>query len=262
MENTEGINFLYVLFFGTLAMFMLAFTLISFVLVHQRRVIRHQRAMQDKDEQMQIELLRATIQSQEDEQRRIAADLHDDVGILLVALKLKVMQVGGLIQENDIDTALADEVVAEMITVVDRVRDISHQMLPPDLEKHGLAQTLERVCNKIKGQRFTVKFGVSPDYVPVDPAIELALYRVTMELLNNVIKHSSATIAEVQLKQKDGELKLVISDNGKGFDVNKMHEQAGLGLKNIQGRLKAINAEFIFNSSTAGTIVTIRVKDI
>jgi two-component system NarL family sensor kinase len=134
--------------------------------------------------------------------------------------------------------------------------------LPADLDKLGLAEALERVCNNIGAQRLSVKFSATHNYVPAQADIELALYRVTMELLNNIIRHSGATVAEVRLKQEEREIELVISDNGTGFDLNKMHERPGLGLKNIQGRLKAINADFIFNSSAAGTIVTIRLKDI
>src|ERR1019366_7837919 len=109
MENTEGINIIGALLGGTLALLIMALAVIFFVVLHQRRVIAHQVAINQKDEEMQREMLRATIQSQEAEQRRIARDLHDDLGPMLSAVKLKIARVKKEMEAQALDVSDIDE---------------------------------------------------------------------------------------------------------------------------------------------------------
>ena len=262
MENTEGINIIGALLGGTLALLIMALAVIFFVVLHQRRVIAHQVAINQKDEEMQREMLRATIQSQEAEQRRIARDLHDDLGPMLSAVKLKIARVKKEMEAQALDVSDIDESKAMLDVTINQVRNISHQLLPPILEDYGLVSAVESACAKISNDKLELFFNQSPEYERLNAETELAVYRVVMELINNIIKHSGATKAEISILQKDGKTEIKISDNGKGFNPGNPGKNAGLGLKNVQSRLKAINAQIDIESSPSGTTAIIKLNTV
>ena len=262
MENKEGLNILLALGLGTLALLIMAIAVIFFIVIHQRRVIAHQLVLNQKEEEMQREMLRATIQSQEAEQRRIARDLHDDLGPMLSAVKLKISRVKKAMDEKAFDVADIDESKSMLDVTINQVRNISHQLLPPILEDYGLISAIESACAKISSDKLEVLFTHPSEYNRLSMEMELAIYRVIMELLNNIIKHSGATKATVSILQQDGKIEIKVSDNGKGFNPDSPGKTAGLGLKNIQSRLKAINAIIAFESSPAGTTALIKLNTV
>ncbi|HWB62551.1 MAG TPA: sensor histidine kinase [Chitinophagales bacterium] len=260
MANTDGMSFLLALGLGTFAMLVLVLSLIAFIYFHQRRVISHQVELRTKDEEMQREMLRATIQTQEEEQRRIARDLHDELGPMLSAVKLKVSQLKNAVKQNEAAVTEIEESKEMLNITISQVRGISHRLLPPILEDYGLVRALESMCSKINTQQLEVIFEAPEAYARIDNGAELALYRVVMELINNIIRHSGATIAHIIIKQTESGIFIFVEDNGKGFDTTDMMRKPGLGLKNIQSRLKAINAVIDYKSSGAGTTASISLN--
>lgn len=258
MADTEGFKIFIGLFIGTLALVGMALAIIAFVLMYQRKAIAHKLEIKTKDEAMQKELLRAAIQSQEEEQRRIARDLHDDLGPMLSAVKLKISQLAR--RYNGDATAvpeLADS--KQMLDVtIQQVRGISHRLLPPLLEEYGLATAIESSCEKLSSPNLQIQLIMQQNYQRMPTDTELALYRVIMELLNNVVKHSGATQASVTISQSNSHLyQIKVCDNGVGFNANQLNPHAGLGLKNISSRLSAINATIQYQSTTGNTSITI-----
>ena len=261
MVDTGGINFLAAFMLGTVALLVMAIGIISFVLVYQRRVITHQLEIQKKDEEMQREMLRATIQSQEEEQRRIARDLHDDLGPMLSAIKLKTGQIKKKMEASNLNVTDADESQQMIDTTITQVRGISHRLFPPVLEYNGLADTIEDMCEKIHGDKLNLAFTKPEEYNRISNEKELAVYRVVMELLNNIIRHSQASKASITLTQSsNNSIEILVSDNGKGFDTKNINQKAGLGLKSILSRIAAIKGHIKFESSPGNTLVTINVN--
>lgn len=248
-------NLSLVLALGTVGMLVLAVFIIVFIVFYQKKQISQQLSHQRA-------LLSATIQTQENERKRIARDLHDSVGGVLSAAKLNINQALRTPDEESASQALDEAKKRIDETLVD-TRRISHNLLPATLSEFGLVDTLEEHCNKLNSSELEVLFQHHGEKKRVEEKIELALFRIVQELLHNVIKHAAASIVEVKSEMDAGLLRLEVKDNGKGFDVGvggKGIQDAGLGLKNIESRVSMINATInYFSVEGEGTKVVLEL---
>ncbi len=248
-----------VLIFGTFALLFMAVAVISFVMFYQRRVIAHQLQIQQKEEEMQRELLRATLKAQEDEMQRIGKDLHDDIGLKLISVKNKV--IGGLmnIKKETDEANYLEQAKNDLEAIRNEIRSISHTLYPSALDLNGLSFALEKICKDLNGyEGIKISFRLVGEYKKEKREAEITLYRIALECINNAIKHSCATEINATIHYTAQNILLEISDNGNGFDASDLMKQSGLGLKNIQSRAKAIGAELKFESSKSGTKVSIK----
>jgi PAS domain S-box-containing protein len=182
------------------------------------------------------------ITSQEEERRRVARELHDHIGQELALL---------CVQAHRIDSGLSDEehtLRPDVHELYRRIKDIatdvsrlSHRLHSSELDFLGLSAAAERLCRDFANQH-----GIDMDYqirnVPsrLDSGKSLCFYRVLQEALQNVAKHSRATRVVVELLGKDNQLNLKVTDNGSGFEVDKVRFESGLGLVSIRERLNLV----------------------
>ena len=205
--------------------------------------------------------LQAVFDATEEERQRIAKDLHDGIGQQMSGLKMAwqnlSVSIAGLSEK---EAARIGELTKVLDAAASEVRDISHQMMPKVLEEFGLVQAIEGMLEKsLKFTALTYSF----EHYNIDERfsrkIELSLFRITQELLNNVIKHSGATHVSMQLFKNQDQLILIVEDNGKGFNMEKSKD--GHGLLNIHSRLSTIHGKVNYEASeNAGTTATIRVN--
>jgi len=206
-------------------------------------------------------LFRRLISVQEDERRRIARDLHDDLGQHLTALRMN-LEVFRL--QCDLDRArLAQlERTQELADGLDkRVDFLIWGLWPPVLEHRGLAPALLAF---VKG--WSDRFGVRADFHTtlgddrLDRDVENNLYRVTQEALTNVAKHAQATQVSVLLERPGAFLTLLIEDNGRGFDTGAVDGSAGFGLTSMRERAELLGAELLVDSTVGrGTTIVLRM---
>src|SRR5687768_13940020 len=195
-------------------------------------------------------LFRRLISVQEDERRRIARDLHDDLGQLLTALRMN-LEVFRLQCDLDPARLLQLERTQQLADGLDkRVDFLIWGLWPPVLEHRGLVPALMEF---VKGwsDRFEVSahFHSTLDDVRLDRDVENNLYRVTQEALNNVAKHAHATHVSVLLDRRGSMLSLVIEDNGCGFDPAAADRNSGFGLISMRERAALIGAELLVDST-------------
>lgn len=202
--------------------------------------------------------LRAIVKATEDERKRIAKDLHDGVGQQVSGLKLFLQQMNLAKDENLSKAAKINEIVNEL---GEDIRSISHQMMPRSLQELGLVEALNDMLEKSIGRgRLNFQF----DYLGIkhrfDEEVEVAIYRICQELINNIIKHSGADEVKIQLMQRKNLLMLIVEDDGTGIsDLENMKN--GIGMLTIQNRLKLIDGDFQIESEPGqGTIATVRVN--
>lgn len=245
----------------TPVLLVLAIGIILFVFKYQRRMLQHQEHLRQLQEAKQRQLLDATIQAQEDERRRVARDLHDEVGAMLALVKLNVHQLTAQAENKE-----AGQQVKKMLDeVMGSVRQISHNLMPVVLEKMGLPQALEAMRRSIPvASGVEMKLQCNQPEKRVEPKTELFLYRAVQELLNNTFKHAQASEVLVNLQFSDKALQLIYQDNGNGFDYENLSKQpdtgGGLGLMNLQARLELLNGRFdFFSARNSGTKATISV---
>lgn len=206
--------------------------------------------------------LKAMIQATEDERKRIAKDLHDGIVQTLTGLSLRLQkQFSALKADPEQQKRFADS-QAMLNESISEVRTISHQMMPRVLGEMGLIPAIEDMLGKSLGNT-DIKFEFEHhkvENIRFVENVEVGLYRICQELINNIIKHSGANAVSVQLLKTGSHLVLVVEDNGKGFTFGSETGRNGIGLTNITSRAKAMNGELNYQPSPEqGTVATIRV---
>jgi PAS domain S-box-containing protein len=196
--------------------------------------------------------------AQEEERRRIARELHDDVTQRLSTVGIEL----GLLKRTGGQPEVLDALQAQIVELTDDLRSLSHSLHPSILEYADLPATLETYCRKFTEQHIIPASFTARKVPPEIPrAVAVALFRIAQESLRNVALHSAATTASVVLASQDrSSLSLSIIDNGKGFDAAKIKASSGLGLLSIEERARNIGASVIIDSSPeTGTRLTVRV---
>ncbi|GHB59959.1 sensor histidine kinase [Persicitalea jodogahamensis] len=249
------------LMIATSAMLIMAGFAIVFVIYYQKKQLEQEKKLRDVEKNYQLMLLETALHSEESERRRIAQDLHDDIGTMLSLTKLSLNQLAKLIYRDPTrltspDAAHLNSPRAELTlnkahslveeTIV-HVRRITRDLVPTTLDQFGLVAAIEEFIHRM-GENYTlsVQFHCDGEEIPrQSPRVELALYRIMQELVNNAIKHANCDEIVIELHLDEGKIEMQVTDNGKGFDAAtiKTSDKAGLGLRNIESRLSVINGE-------------------
>lgn len=196
-------------------------------------------------------ILRNTIETEERERVRFSEDLHDGLGPLLSTVKIHLELINarmGNPEEQSKFIKMTDELLQESIK---STREIANNLIPNLLNDFGLIEALSVYVDKInKTNTIRVELNVSELLETLSKHTEVALYRVLCELINNTIKHASASKINISIIKDKKQLEIQYKDNGIGFDVQKMlsSPSKGLGLSNIISRVKSINGSCNFIS--------------
>ena len=252
------------LFFGTIGMLSLAVGLIVFIIFHQRKVIRYQGTLQRMEQDQQRMLLNASIRLQEEERQRLAADLHDDAGPLLATARL-------YLNENlvNMDKASQLQSIYNAKQIIDDtiqlIRNISHSLMPPTLKNFGLESAVNDLFQKISGSgslNASCRFHDYKERLKTED--ELILFRVLQELVNNILKHSNASFIHVTQNINGDRFFLRLHHDGRGLtqaDFEKLNKSpVGLGLKNIQSRLKLLSGNIYFEKDVSQTYYKVTIE--
>lgn len=262
--SEKDINIPFVFVIGTLILLVLVIFIILFVLLYQRKTINYEKEKMNLIEENKIELLNNTINIQEEERKTISSDLHDEWGPLLSAIKLNLKQIE-TINNDQIKQTKISETYNIVDTLVEEMRNISRLLSPFTVTEFGLAEAIKELCGRINdNDGLKINFKENYQRELVSQKVELTLYRITQELLNNIIKHAEAKNVLIELQTNSEKLIIVIKDDGKGFDVKNKNVTLtrGNGLNNIQSRLFIINAHVAYESGliSEGTKVTVEVN--
>ena len=204
--------------------------------------------------------LKAVIHAQEEERKRIAKDLHDGIGQQLSGLKMGMQSLEKELEGKQAGQADRLRTLTDIVhQSAEEVRSISHQMMPRVLTELGLVPALQDMLSKsLDNSPIAYEFEHLNIDRRFDEKIELSLYRVCQELINNVIKHSHASKVHIQLLVNKAKVILIVEDNGQGMSDNT--DISGHGLMNIKSRLSTIEGEVNYEKSPgSGTLATIRV---
>jgi two-component system, NarL family, sensor kinase len=237
------------------------FFLLSAWFLYNRNRLRQRNRYQEGQHRQQNELFNAIALAQEQERKRIAQDIHDSLGSVLSAAKLKMAEV----KDNKPELA-ADEKFTAGIGLLDEasaeLRHISHNIMPATLSKLGLVPALKNLTEKISSHKgLQVQFIVHDLDHRLYEQTEISVYRIVLELINNIVKHSSASKATVQLVKFPGYMSITVEDNGKGFDHMRIFdEKGGIGLANITARVEYLKGRIDIDSMPGkGTTIMIEI---
>ena len=208
----------------------------------------------------EILVLNSMIEGQELERKRLSREIHDGIGPLLSTLKMNLNSIEGDVASVTKKTGSIFENAYQLIDQVsDDLRSISHNLTPKVLIDFGLKEALEALKSKMnfsKNMKLAVFFTDVPNRL--GQVYELGLYRICQELINNTLKHARAKKSSLQLIHSHDMLRIIYEDDGVGFSFENVNR--GLGLANIENRIKALGGELIVDSMPGkGMTATIEI---
>lgn len=204
-------------------------------------MIRHQR----RNAWMNKVKIRAEINTLEKERKRIATDLHDELGPILSAVRI---QINHLQLEKEEDKKIIMFANKHIDDILAKTREISYNLLPNTLVRKGLVKAVQEYISKLREtHELGITFVGSDIELPIETSVNI--YRIIQEIIHNTIKHAEAVQLVVSLEKSGNKLILMTADDGKGFDYDgKIETSEGLGLMNLQSRAEILNAKFNFRS--------------
>ena len=216
----------------------------------QRQKLKNQEIETLKQSQ-EIIKLEALIDGEENERKRIAQELHDGINGDLSAIKYRISS----LEEDGIGTTEKAD-LQKIIEMIDhscsQIRNISHNLMPTSIIDFGLVETIGQYCAKINSsQSIEFDFQHFGNAIILPKKAETVIYRIVQELINNIVKHSKATKAIVQMNYHEYELFITVEDNGIGFDTTIT--KSGIGLKNIASRVDFLKANLEIESTIKGS---------
>ncbi len=205
----------------------------------------------------QIKILNATIDGKETERKQIAETLHDSVSALLSSANMHLTATKKQFKEKTpIELEKTQEIILE---ASQKVRDLSHNLVSSILLKFGLEYAINDIAKKYSNSELSFHTDFT-DVNRYNQEFEIKIYNVLHELINNIIKHSKANNAHIVIEDKNGFISFLIEDDGIGFNFKDSKTSSGLGLNQIEARIKMMNGSFLIESAEQrGTKITISV---
>lgn len=229
-------------------MFILILAILLFVVTYNRRMREketvHTMALKNKE----VALLKAVFKAQENERESLAGNLHDEVGPLLAALKLRISLYRRSILKGEFNAENLIEEDKNIDNIIDNVRSVSHNLTPQFVLKFGLIEALNNHISNYNDPNFQLKSELKLSQL--DKHIQTNVYRIALELINNIVKYDKPTKLLVEFRNRANNIHLEFTHNGKGIshqEFEKLSEESkGLGLNSIKSRTVLINGTINF----------------
>ncbi|KAF2326264.1 sensor histidine kinase [Flavobacterium daemonense] len=235
--------------FSCVSFLLMGLVLILFFYFSRKKITQKELEKRDLEIQHQKEQLHAIIVTQEEERKRIAQDLHDDISSKLNIVSLNTH----LLSASELTEAETKEITENIISLtakaLENSRKIAHNLLPPVFEKFGLSAGVEELCAEFessKSVKVDYKNEVTFDEKDIDR--HLHVFRILQELMNNSIRHGKANEITISFSDENGIPTCNYADNGIGFDSKNAENQKGLGMKNIDSRISFLNGSIQISS--------------
>ncbi|WP_345267855.1 sensor histidine kinase [Nibrella viscosa] len=241
----------------------MAIVIVVFVAYYQQKQVKQQLALKELQERYRRELMAATFQGQEQERRRLARDLHDEIGTMLSVTKMSLNQLDRKLTDNVAASLLLQRTRSLLDETMSNVRRISRNLVPTTLDRFGLVAALEELIEKTTDGDIHIQLECPVTLDTLSSPMEVMLYRIAQELVNNAIRHARATHITIQLFCQANEIRLSVSDNGQGFDFDDVmkDKNRGLGLRNIESRLSVVEGHVTFDVAPGrGSNIHIQVR--
>lgn len=222
--------------------------------------VLHEKKVNQIINQQEIEVLDAVLNAQQKERKGIAKEIHDTLGSFLATLKYQ-HEAGKELNNQNTANQEQYQLMEKLISqTAAEVRSIAHQMATGEKFDFNLQTAISQLVDRIRNtQQFDLQFNYWGKDFSLNRALELTIYRVTQELLSNVLKHAQASEAMLQINQTEDEITLMMEDNGLGF-ISDVKPSKGLGLESIRERIQKINGQVNIDSHPQkGTTIIITI---
>lgn len=249
MESNQNIILLTIA--GTAVMLFLVLVIVIFVINYGKRMsekdAKHKMAIKEKE----LEMLKAIINSQEEQREKIGKNLHDEVGPLLSTVKLHLSSFKRKLKKETLEVEDFDKENAFLDDIIKNVRSASHELTPHFLLKFGLVKAIDNFTSAIESPQFSVSSSIDDTILEKFQLINL--YRILLEVINNIIKHDQCTQGTISFSLEENIIKIEVIHNGNGItneDFNTfVKESSGIGLSNLKSRLILLNGDLDYVKS-------------
>jgi signal transduction histidine kinase len=247
---SEDNQIITIVIIGVILLLLMAVSLLLFFFFSRKKIIEKELEKKTAEIKHQKELIHATILTQENERKRIAQDLHDDISSKLNVIHLN----SNLLLDGSLSDKEYSEVNKSNIDITNRTlqsaRKIAHDLLPPILDKFGLQSAIEELVDDFNtSKKVLISYQLKYQKNYLNKTKELHLFRILQELINNSIRHGKAKSINLMLETENSKLNLSYSDDGIGFNLKNAQLKKGLGMKNIESRVELLSGKLKVNST-------------
>jgi two-component system, NarL family, sensor kinase len=236
--------------------------LIIIVLIFRQRIGNQLRTIAEQkivrlEHEKRLAASEALLEGENAERKRLARDLHDGLGGMLSVVKLNLNNMKGNIVMPESDVPAFHNAIEMLDGSIRELRRVAHNLMPETLLRYGLKSALSDFCHNAE----IVKLHFFGDDHRIDEKLEVAVYRIFLELVNNALKYAEAEQINVQVILEDNRINLVVQDNGKGFDLASVDQLKTTGLSNIRSRVESLNGHLeIYSAPGNGTEAQVEFK--
>lgn len=243
----NSIDFSVLLTIASVGVIVLVLFVIVLVLKHQRRIMEHGKLLGEKEKIHQRQLLNASLEIAEQERAKTAANIHDDIGMMLHVIKLNISKASRNLNDPKLSAEALKESNSLVEKTIDSIRILFNDLMPPALTNLGFMEGMIELCNDVNGLGvITLELKTEIGHIDMDKKNALHLYRLIKEVMNNIVKHAKASDVEIDISTSQGSLLVVVMHNGKGITNEAIQRLIrsgkGIGLKSILGRAQLIGA--------------------
>ncbi len=248
--QTEN-EILVLVFFGILAMLVMVFAILIFVVMYHKRGAQNKLEIEKIKTIQKEELINRIYDAQEEERKRISVNLHDEVGSTLSSVNLMIGRIR--LNSNEECAKLAVQAGEQLDIVMAEVRNIIQNMSPSVVERFGFYESVQEICNRISASgMMNAEIESKFEFSVSDKSLELKLYRIIQELTNNAVKHSGAKNLIIIFKENNGKFFMIVCDDGVGINTDESGKAKGLGLNNIYNQIEIIGGSFSIDNNKDG----------
>ncbi len=243
-------NLVYTVFFVLLFLILASVAIFIFIYKAKNKFFAAALAVKELEIKFQKDILFSSLITQEQERERIAKNLHDEISSMLNVQSLNLHGLKNEDLEQEQRLLKIDELLILNNKVVESARQIAHNLLPPVLEKFGLNTALEElIADFEKNNTLTFNYNNSIELDDLNKEKQLHLFRIVQELINNSLKHGKANTINLSFEKNKENRFCTYTDNGIGFETNKLENAKGLGMHNIESRIAFLNGQYQINSA-------------
>lgn len=257
MEALQAEHITWIILLGTFGMLLLVGFMGLFILLYQKRMLKERQLKAARELEHQNQMIQLQLESQEQERKRIGADLHDSLGSLLWGAKVNAQ----LVQQSAALGSEALESHQELVKIlnesIEAVRKIAWELTPEAFHYTGLSGSVKRLCHQMDGKPIQIKL-LEHNTQSWNDDRALLVFRIIQELITNTFKHSGASQLMIVLDWQPDKLNIRYTDNGKGLPEKETRK--GVGMWNIEQRVKHLKAVFQMRNPTVGSGLDITME--
>ena len=267
MENQDITNIKLLITLGILITLFLAVVIILFVIYYQRKMLLKEAKIHLMEQEKQIALFKASVEAEEQQKEKIARNLHDEINPILTVLKFNLSKHKIEINKNTFNPESINTDTQLLDKAIEGIRTTCLDLIPTFLLQYGLVKSLEshvRDLNQVSVNSITFQSNISEtELAKISTQDQLSIYRICLEILNNLTKHASYTQLTISITQIQNMLEIAFIHNGIGVNNDQMNtfteSSKGLGLKSLKARALILNAKINYQVYPNNSSVTLSI---